>query len=62
MESANARTYFGHDSGYECGIIVGAATLSPSSSHDAVAAAIKEDADRFFAKYKAPFEQAIDGA
>lgn len=62
IESANARTCFGHDSGYECGIVVGLATLSPSSSHEAIAATIKEDAGRFFAKYKVPFEQAIDGA
>jgi len=62
VESANARTCFGHDSGYECGIVVAIAMLSPSSGHDTVEAALKEDADRFFSKYRTPFEQAIDGA
>jgi hypothetical protein len=62
LESANARTCFGHDSGYESGVIVGFATLTPSSSHDTVATAIKEHSDRFFAKHRAQFEQALDGA
>jgi hypothetical protein len=62
IESANARTCFGHDSGYECGIVVAVATLSPSLEHETAAAAIREDAERFFAKYRALFEQAIDGA
>jgi hypothetical protein len=62
IESANARTCFDHDSGYECGVVIATAMLSPSSGHETVGAEMKEAADHFFAKYRAPFEQAIDGA
>lgn len=60
LESASARTCFGHDSGYDCGVVVGAAALEPGTTHDTVAATIKEHADHFFARQKALFEQALD--
>jgi hypothetical protein len=62
IESANPRICFGHDSGYECGIIVGLATLNPSSGHDVVAATIKEHTEQFFSKHRDRLEKALSGS
>jgi hypothetical protein len=62
VESANARTAFSHDSSYECGVIVGFAGLSAPAVHEGIGATMRECIEKFFAKNKSPFEQALDAS
>jgi len=60
FESANARTCFANDAGYHFGLVVGAALINPSTTHEAAAAAIGEHLKLFFAKLRPQFDEALD--
>ena len=60
FESANARTCFAHDSGHDFGLVIGAALLNPSTTHEAAAGAVREHFELFFSKLRPQFEEALD--
>jgi len=57
--SADARSCFAHDSGYQSGLLIGAALLSPSTTHDVAAGLIREHIELFFSKLGPQFDEAL---
>jgi hypothetical protein len=59
FESANASSCFAHDSGHQFGLLIGAALLNPSTTHDVAAGMIREHIDLFFSKLGPQFDEAL---
>ena len=59
LKSANARSCFTHNAGYETGIVVSYAPLAAGTSHKELVKTMKDRLDGFFAKFRTQLEAAI---
>ena len=59
LTSANARSCFTHNAGYEMGTVVSYAPLAAGTSHEELAKTMKDRLDGFFAKFRTQLEAAI---